>query len=36
MAAVSARITWGPRSARKRTRDTIKLGSYINKATSIN
>jgi hypothetical protein len=25
---IRARITWGPRTARKRTRDTIKLGSY--------
>lgn len=26
--AIRARITWGPRTKRKRTRDSIKLGSY--------
>ncbi len=26
--AIQARITWGPRRGRKRTRDSIKLGSY--------
>ncbi len=26
--AIGARITWGPRSKRKRSRDSIKLGSY--------
>ena len=25
---IRARITWGPRGRRKRTRDSIKLGSY--------
>jgi hypothetical protein len=26
--AIAARITWGPRSRRKKSRDSIKLGSY--------